>query len=109
VRKELPEDFWLERFWSLYKLNSSVSRIVVSDVRIQNEIDFIKRLGRVVYEVRRSEADSSDPHVSKRVELLKGIDVVIVNDSSLKDLEKSVAKRIFGKIQHCAFGPRSVA
>lgn len=98
VRKELSMDFWLDRFQSWYELNSSVPRIVVSDVRFQNEINFIKRLGGTIYEVRRSQADRSDPHVSKRVELLEGIDAVINNDSSLKDLEKSVAERIFGRI-----------
>ena len=61
-------------------------RVVVSDIRFQNEADFIHSLGGVVVKINRPSETTSDVH-SSEVELqnIKSYDLLIENKSTLED------------------------
>ena len=58
---------------------------VVTDVRFQNEADFIRANGGVLVRIDRS-INSGDQHVSEHGCELINVDYVISNDGSIKDL-----------------------
>lgn len=90
VRCEIGEDFWLSRFEAWFASNTLLERVVVSDVRFQNEIDLIKRMGGRILKIERPKLKSGDMHVSEQADSLVGIDAVIQNGTSISALELEV-------------------
>lgn len=86
--KHLKNNFWIYRFKIWYqeqvKQNPNV-RIVVSDVRFQNEADIIKELGGIIIKVSRKNIKNTDNHISELNILNIKADYNIKNDSSLED------------------------
>ena len=93
---DLGKDIWLKSFlkWreTQRSLDGSYPRIVVTDIRFQNEAELIKSLGGIIWRVERAELvptmpESSSSHVSE-TELTK-IDLddwEIKNDGTIDDL-----------------------
>lgn len=90
VRRTVSQNFWTDRFVWWYRAQVPIPRVVVCDVRFQNEVDAIHGLGGLVFRVCRPEVEacSTDLHVSERPGELQGLDGVIVNTGSLQDLER---------------------
>jgi hypothetical protein len=106
VIRELDEDFWVKvAHRELEK--SGADRVVFTDVRFENEADFIFDLsdGGVydgwghalvaecssVWRVARPSQHPDDVHASEQMIGLLGEQVTILNDGSLEDLEEPVA------------------
>lgn len=91
--KHLKNNFWIYRFKIWYqeqvKKNPNV-RIVVSDVRFQNEADIIKELGGIIIKVHRKNIDNSDSHISELNILNINADYDIKNDSSIENYYKNL-------------------
>jgi hypothetical protein len=91
VRNQIAQDFWLRRFAETLA-ESKLARVVVCDVRFQNELDLLHSLGGRVFRVQRDRAPCPvDAHVSEAVEALSGIDGVLQNNGTLADLEAEVS------------------
>jgi len=92
VQRILPDignDFWIRSTMSRYnkmiELDPGV-HVVVSDVRYQNEIDYIHRAGGIIIKVVRPSVVINDQHDSERdIRDLKG-DYEMVNDKGLGEL-----------------------
>ena len=91
--KHLKNNFWIYRFKIWYqeqvKKNPNV-RIVVTDVRFQNEADIIKELGGVIIKVSRKNIMTDDKHASEINILNINADYNINNNSSIKNYYKNL-------------------
>lgn len=83
-------DFWVNQLanqrdnWS-----DPDSRYVISDVRFDNEIDFIKDNGGTLIWVYRPDT-ASDGHLSESDAVLEQADYVLRNDEKITDLQEDV-------------------
>lgn len=106
-REKLPEicdhiknDVWIRsvdrKMSMLHKTNpSKYNKFVITDVRFDNEVNFIKNMGGKVFRVNRFDFDATDENLSKlhasersipRIDVHKDIE----NKSTLNDLYKNV-------------------
>jgi len=93
LNPNIGNNFWVNllkvRYLQKLKKNKD-SKIIVSDVRFQNEIDVIHQLGGKVIKLTRPSINNVDAHESeKNIDNLKG-DYDIMNDGSLDELYKKV-------------------
>ena len=89
VRQMVRQSFWIDKFADWYE--TMEKDVVVSDVRFQDEVDVIRRLGGKVYLVQRPANPKQDFHCSEKSELLD-VDDFIANDGSLMDLSMKIEK-----------------
>ena len=94
MRYRFGDDYWIDR-----SVNSKISergedaKIVITDVRFQNEIDYIKsRNGSVAFISGRSKLTGKHKkHISEALanseEIQKQVDFIIDNSDTLKNLE----------------------
>ncbi len=87
VRNMICKSFWVDKFAEWYLANKF--DVVVSDVRFQDEVTTIQRLGGKVYLVKRPALERNDTHISERSDELI-VDGIIVNDGTLEDLQAKV-------------------
>lgn len=95
LNPDIGNNFWimLLKIKYLKKLNNNKNiKVIVSDVRFQNEIDIIHQLGGRVIKLTRPSINNTDAHESeKNIDNLKG-DIDIINDGTLDELYKKVDK-----------------
>lgn len=86
--KHLKNNFWIYRFKIWYqeqvKKNPNI-RIVVTDVRFQNEADIIKELGGIIIKVSRKNLKNTDNHSSEANIIKIKADFIIQNNSTIKN------------------------
>lgn len=112
ARAQFGEDFWVNQvlprpvtydennpdapaaaaminYGNVQEMYPDVACLVITDVRMDNEAERIKRLGGVVWEVQRPGVESDGSPTEQQ---LTGIyvDHIIHNDGSLSDLERKV-------------------
>lgn len=99
---QVGKDFWLEVFrrWrrDLFLKLKCIPSVVVTDVRFQNEVDFIKKYGGQIWRVQRGFGcfeeflqEATRQHSSETEQLgIEGVDHVIYNVGTIEDLEKMV-------------------
>ena len=76
------------------KLNPDLC-IVISDVRFQNEIEFIQSLGGTVIKIDRPELDLSDMHQSEiELQNITTYDIQIVNNDTVENLYAQITNYI---------------
>jgi hypothetical protein len=90
-RGMVDADFWLRHFKDWCARQPDDSRIVVTDLRFQNEIDAVKELGGLVVRITRSNGNGrhclADKHVTEvGIAHLEGGDVHLENDSCVSSL-----------------------
>lgn len=93
-RDELPKyvdgignDIWLKSFIKRY---DDTKRVVIADVRFENEYNWIKSAGGIVIKVQRVSLNDKDMHASENTSL--PADFVITNDGTIGDLEVEVER-----------------
>ena len=86
----IGSNFWVKRLeMELDKMKEE--KIVVSDIRFPNEIEMIKRRGGIIIAVERNNVgNGTDKHKSETSIDFSQADIVIQNNSSLKDLYEKV-------------------
>lgn len=81
-------DFWIYRFKLWYneqKKNNPNIKVVVTDVRFENEAGIIKKLGGKLIKINRSDINNEDTHISETsINNIKA-DYNIDNNSSISD------------------------
>ncbi len=101
VRNNFGQDAWVE-LWTRRWHETGQGRIVAPDVRFQNEVDAIHKLGGVVLRVTRKGDRSADihmhegevehaPHASERTDTLRSIDHEIRNDGTIAEMYEKIA------------------
>lgn len=90
--------FWVsslkKKYIDMKKSNPNV-KVVVSDVRFQNEVDAIHELGGTVVKVERTgfgENDKDNHESEKNIDLINDYDHLIKNDSSLASFYNKLDK-----------------
>jgi hypothetical protein len=92
VRKQIDTNFWLKHFELWYLQQPQGTNVIVSDLRFQNEVDLIHRLGgKVVYIYRPFVEGEEDTHESEvSATQLEGIDYTIDNCGSLGQFYQAI-------------------
>jgi hypothetical protein len=67
---------------------------VISDVRFENEADFIRKRGGVMVHLQRFDAPKVNPHASEAGVSLHKNDLVLVNDGDLPSLQRQIKELI---------------
>ena len=104
IMPDIENNFWVKvmenKIMSL-KENNKDAKIIVSDVRFQNEIDMIHRLNGIIIKIERPSLKNIDTHESeKNICNLNG-DIIIVNDKTINDLydeTDNIVNNVFKKI-----------
>lgn len=66
---------------------------VISDLRMQEDVDALKKLGAVIIRLERPGINSTDPHVSEEgVNSVKGYDYTVINDGTIEELEDKIRR-----------------
>lgn len=75
--------------------NNPDINVVISDVRFQNEVDFIHELGGIVIKIHRPDIESSDNHQSEKENLtICNYDYHIENNKTVCDFKKELGNII---------------
>lgn len=102
VRNNFGPDAWIE-VWKQRWHDTGQPRVVVADVRFQNEVDAIHKLGGIVIRVTRKGDRSAEvfydndgdvvasPHESERTNILRNIDHEIANDGTIEEMYEKIA------------------
>ncbi len=91
-RSNIHENFWIQHFEDWVRAQPPSTRVVVTDIRFQNELDIVHRLGGLVVKIERVDGegrhrDTTDQHVTESgIDDLKHVDVFVHNDGSVQDL-----------------------
>lgn len=97
-RAYLGADFWLRIAEAyLHDITSQTYgplHFVVSDVRFQNEADWVRQRGGVIWRVDRPGTAGVREHVSEQGATTIKADAVLVNNSSIEDLSILVDHRL---------------
>lgn len=90
--RALRPDFWLRL--ATENLHAHAERghshFVISDVRFQNEVDWVRAHGGVVWRVERQQAQPVRHHASESEIAQFDVDAVIANHGGLADLDAAV-------------------
>ena len=84
----ISHNFWLE---CMRRQSGKYDRLVISDVRFQNEVDFIHEMNGIVIKVERGNKETNDVHASES-EILQvtNYDFYIENNSDFQTLYSKV-------------------
>lgn len=90
----IGKDIFVRNFelWYLNDKQKNPNKLyVIPDVRFQNEVDYIQKLGGIVIKINRPSLESNDPHPSE-IELLgiNNYDYLLENDSTLENLKQKL-------------------
>jgi hypothetical protein len=92
---EVDDRFWIKlmekRIQDIWKHNTD-QKIVISDVRFQNEVEFIKSLSHdsLIIKVVRGNTKITDVHISELSILQISEDNLIYNDTNIENLYKKL-------------------
>ncbi|MCQ9422700.1 deoxynucleotide monophosphate kinase [Pseudomonas sp. LJDD11] len=89
-RDMISASIWLDlaeqNLGNLAELHPEAPGFVISDVRFENEADFVRKRGGLIVHVQRPDTSAVNPHVSELGVAVQPCDVVINNDADLADL-----------------------
>lgn len=93
-RNIFGENFWVDQCLPVGGYYAG-RKIVVTDVRFQNEVDRIHEIGGIVCRIKRPAVNAEVPdHASEENALLKGVDYEIMNDTTVDDFLEEVDKML---------------
>jgi hypothetical protein len=107
VRNNFGQDAWVN-LWKQRWHDTGQPRVVVADVRFQNECDAIHKLGGIVLRITRKNDTSGDwhfdadgdpvvvPHESERTNELRNIDHIVENDGTIPELYETLGRTLLG-------------
>lgn len=90
-RELFGERFWLDMAFAKTKPDGFY---VITDCRFDNEAEYVRERGGVVWEIVRPSLESSDNHASEVPVDRKLIDDIIVNDGDLEIFRQKVFARL---------------
>lgn len=94
IMPELGTNIFTHNFklWYNHEIEQNPElKVVVSDVRFANEVDFIHSLGGIVIKISRPNLTNDDQHLSEtELQNIKSFDMEICNDLTLKELYEKI-------------------
>jgi hypothetical protein len=94
ARDLISEDIWVTAALSSV---SKDQRVVITDVRFENEAAMIKSMGGQLWRVKRSGVGPVNDHVSESEMDGYKVDQIFVNNGTLEDLENRISIRMGNK------------
>lgn len=91
ARNIFGDGFWV---WQAVKDLDSEKKYVITDVRFENELDFIRECKGQVWRVLRPGVSAVNSHVSESQIQDQQVDQVLVNSGTLEDLELLIKVRM---------------
>jgi hypothetical protein len=99
-RDQISSNFWIDvvesRLNELHRF--SPSRVVITDVRFENEAHWIQQRGGLVIEIVRTDAPAIASHVSEAGIRSSLIDFTLVNHGAQEDFEAQIYSEIHAKL-----------
>lgn len=93
-RQLIGESVWVDvvlKQWATIQAQSRHPRLVVSDVRFDNEAQALRDAGGTIMHIFRDDADAVQSHASEAGVKIVGGDVLVDNNGTLDDLKAEVA------------------
>ncbi|MFJ2527168.1 deoxynucleotide monophosphate kinase [Pseudomonas helmanticensis] len=91
-RNSVHPELWLllaaQNLDLLARTHDHAKGFVVSDIRFENEADFIRKRGGIVIHLQRPKAKQVNSHISESGVEVQAKDIVITNDGSINDFQK---------------------
>ncbi len=93
---DIKDNFWINNVKIQYKKalkQNPNTKFVISDVRFQNEVDIIQKLGGKVVKIERdlNINDTTDTHESeKSIDFINNYDILVENNGTLDELYMKV-------------------
>lgn len=87
-RKMVSEDVWINM--AKAELHANGPGMVISDLRFDNEAEWVRRLGGRVIHISRPDVDAVNPHASEDGVAFAPSDLRITNDGTLAELQQKV-------------------
>lgn len=98
VIPDIGDNFWvtcMENRINKIRIENPNAKIVISDIRFQNEIDMIHRLNGIVIKINRDKINNSDSHESEaNIDSIDTHDHIIDNNKDYIDLYGHIDKII---------------
>jgi hypothetical protein len=91
ARDLIDEDIWINA--ALSSVDSS-DRVVITDVRFENEANMIRSLGGQIWRVKRPGVEAVNSHVSETQLDGYKVEQIFVNSGSIQDLELLIRTRM---------------
>lgn len=91
IMRHIDEDYWVRPFMKFYKntvLKNNSVKIIVTDVRFQNEADAIRSLGGDIVKIVRISNENIDNHISEQHDFLP--DIIVYNNGNIQDLQNKL-------------------
>lgn len=89
-RHQVHPELWLllaeKNLEFLGQTNDNARGFVISDLRFENEADFVRKRGGMVIHVLRPDATEVNPHASEAGISIQDNDLVLHNDGAIEDL-----------------------
>ncbi|WP_095096646.1 deoxynucleotide monophosphate kinase [Pseudomonas sp. Irchel 3A5] len=89
-RHMISADLWInlaqQNLDCMSVLFDTVPGFVISDVRFENEADFIRKRGGIIVHLQRPDAETVNPHISEAGVSVHPDDLVLLNDASEAEL-----------------------
>jgi hypothetical protein len=87
------ENFWIDQaYYGLTSISENFSKIpmVWTDVRFENEAEFIRKRGGIIIRIKRPEQISRDQHESELNQFDIHADYEVVNGGTIEDLHNAI-------------------
>ena len=98
ARNCLGEDFWVRLAGAfLYdQIEQGGTHFCVSDIRFENEAQWVRSMGGVIWRIERNQAAPVRAHISEAAATAIASDTVIDNNGSVGDLHRAVTAALDG-------------
>jgi hypothetical protein len=90
------------RSFERWKNENPEALIVISDLRMQYDLDALKKMGALIIRIERPEIENDDQHSSENGVLkVTGYDLILINEGSIDDFENKIEEVLYsyGSIQ----------
>lgn len=77
---------------------AGITRIVITDVRFDDEAEFVRSKGGQVWHLHRPDLLAVNPHISERGVAIHDSDLEIINSSTIGNLHTQVAMMLGGRV-----------
>lgn len=96
VLRKFDPDFWVKTAMQKIKALPEDAKVIITDIRYQNEFHLVKDMGGEVIGIKRPGYGAVNDHVSEQntATILEHADAVVANDSSIDALVDSIIQNV---------------
>lgn len=95
VMREIDSDQWIRALAHRLKSSGNRGRLILTDVRFPNEVQFVKANGGLLLHVVRPDRHDTDSHISESGVSTSLVDYSICNCGDVLELQKKVEKFVW--------------